>query len=162
MDEAYHSGNLESLLGHISDMRAELESVSQLVIAKIDNIDNNTLNKDIVNFIMCGSNLDNPFISFLDTVYRIIDQEIGETMDFNSFDDNEIIYYIVSKFMSFYKDNLENIIETIITLKYIMNNPNFKTTYEEVLSSRISDIDIKQVIRNDIAQLSNDICERYL
>ncbi|ABD97742.1 unknown [Taterapox virus] len=64
--------------------------------------------------------------------------------------------------MSFYKDNLENIVDAIITLKYIMNNPDFKTTYAEVLGSRIADIDIKQVIRENILQLSNDIRERYL
>ncbi|AKU40541.1 hypothetical protein FGHELIBC_00186 [Camelpox virus] len=28
--------------------------------------------------------------------------------------------------MSFYKDNLENIVDAIITLKYIMNNPDLK------------------------------------
>lgn len=43
-----------------------------------------------------------------------------------------------------------------------MNNPDFKTTYAEVLGSRIADIDIKQVIRKNILQLSNDIRERYL
>ncbi|SNB48357.1 CPXV187 protein [Cowpox virus] len=162
MDEAYYSGNLESVLGYVSDMHIELASISQLVIAKIETIDNDILNNDIVNFIMCRSNLNNPFISFLDTVYTIIDQEIYQNELINSLDDNEIIDCIVNKFMSFYKDNLENIVDAIITLKYIMNNPDFKTTYAEVLGSRIADIDIKQVIRENILQLSNDIRERYL
>ncbi|ABD97522.1 CPXV187 protein [Cowpox virus] len=162
MDEAYYSGNLESVLGYVSDMHTELASISQLVIAKIETIDNDILNNDIVNFIMCRSNLNNPFISFLDTVYTIIDQEIYQNELINSLDDNKIIDCIVNKFMSFYKDNLENIVDAIITLKYIMNNPDFKTTYAEVLGSRIADIDIKQVIRENILQLSNDIRERYL
>ncbi|AAM13627.1 CPXV187 protein [Cowpox virus] len=162
MDEAYYSGNLESVLGYVSDMHTELASKSQLIIAKIETIDNDILNNDIVNFIMCRSNLDNPFISFLDTVYTIIDQENYQTELINSLDDNEIIDCIVNKFMSFYKDNLENIVDAIITLKYIMNNPDFKTTYAEVLGSRIADIDIKQVIRKNILQLSDDIRERYL
>ncbi|AXN74968.1 putative phosphotransferase protein [Akhmeta virus] len=162
MDEAYYSGNLESVLGYSTDMHAELVSISQLIIAKIETIDNDILNNDIVDFIMCRSNLDNPFIAFLDTVYTIIDQEIYQTELINSLDDDEIIDCIVNKFMSFYKDNLENIVDAIITLKYIMNNPDFKTTYAKVLGSRIADIDIKQVIRNNILQLSNDIRERYL
>ncbi|AQQ13038.1 hypothetical protein [Cowpox virus] len=162
MDEAYYSDNLESVLGYVSDMHTELVSISQLIIAKIETIDNDILNNDIVNFIMCRSNLDNPFISFLDTVYTIIDQENYQTELINSLDDNEIIDCIVNKFMSFYKDNLENIVDAIITLKYIMNNPDFKTTYAEVLGSRIADIDIKQVIHKNILQLSNDIRERYL
>lgn len=162
MDEAYYSGNLESVLGYVSDMHTKLASISQLVIAKIETIDNDILNNDIVNFIMCRSNLNNPFISFLDTVYTIIDQEIYQNELINSLDDNKIIDCIVNKFMSFYKDNLENIVDAIITLKYIMNNPDFKTTYAEVLGFRIADIDIKQVIRENILQLSNDIRERYL
>ncbi|ABF22925.1 hypothetical protein VARV_GHA68_197_169 [Variola virus] len=162
MDEGYYSGNLESVLGYVSDMHTKLASITQLVIAKIETIDNDILNNDIVNFIMCRSNLNNPFISFLDTVYTIIDQEIYQNKLINSLDDNKIIDCIVNKFMSFYKDNLENIVDAIITLKYIMNNPDFKTTYAEVLGSRIADIDIKQVIRENILQLSNDIRERYL
>ncbi len=67
---------------------------------------------------MCRSNLDNPFISFLDTAYTNIDQEIYQNELINSLDDNEIIDCIVNKFMSFYKDNLENMVDAIITLKY--------------------------------------------
>ncbi|AUL80637.1 hypothetical protein [Vaccinia virus] len=162
MDGAYYSGNLASVLGYVSDMPTELASISQVVIAKIETIYNDILNKHTVNFIMCRSNFGNPFICFLDTVYSIIDQENYQTALINSLDDNEIIDCIVNKFMSFYKENLENIVDAIITLKYIMHNPDFKTTCAEVRGSRIADIHIKQVIRENTLQLSNDIRERYL
>ncbi|AOP31649.1 putative phosphotransferase/anion transport protein [Skunkpox virus] len=163
MDDAYFSDDEESLREYVIDMDAELTSITWLIIAELDNISNDVLNKDIIDFIMSKSNLNNPFISFLDTVNVIISKNTNQLMEIiNSLDDNEIIDCIVNKFISFYKDNLENIVETIITLKYIMNNPNFKNTYGEIISSRIADIDIKQVIRKDIVQLTKDIRERYL
>ncbi|AOP31860.1 putative phosphotransferase/anion transport protein [Volepox virus] len=163
MDDAYFSDDEESFRKYITYMDEELTSTTWLVIAKLDAISDDVLNKDIIDFIMRKSNLDNPFISFLDTVHVIINKNTHQLMELiNSLDDHEIIDCIVSKFISFYKENLENIVETIITLKYIMNNQNFKNTYGEIISSRIADIDIKQVIRKDIVQLSKDIRERYL
>ncbi|AKJ93800.1 putative phosphotransferase/anion transport protein [Raccoonpox virus] len=163
MDDAYFTDDEDSLSKYIIDMDAELTSTTRLIIAELDNINNDTLNKDIIDFIMCESNLDNPFIAFLDTVHIIINKNAYQLMELiNSLDDNEIIDCIVNKFINFYKDNLENIIETIITLKYIMNNPDFKNTYGEIIRHRITDIDIKQVILKDIIQLSKDIRERYL
>ncbi|AAG37666.1 CMP167R [Camelpox virus CMS] len=81
MDEAYYSGNLESVLGYVSDMHTELASISQLVISKIETINNDILNNDIVNFIMCRSNLNNIYLFPRYCIYYYRSRDLSERVD---------------------------------------------------------------------------------
>ncbi|AEN03742.1 hypothetical protein YKV153 [Yokapox virus] len=126
-----------------------IDAIKKSVIM-FNNIDNKKLNINITNFIMGKSDLNDPFIAYLNIMYIISYSKLFNNEMINSYNKKDIIKYIIHIYKNFYTNDVSSILSTIIILKYIMSINEFKLIYKTVVVKNLMKIDIKKIIYNEL------------
>ncbi|AST09362.1 hypothetical protein Murmansk-167 [Murmansk poxvirus] len=154
IDEGFVSEEYNTDIPEMSDI---ITRSTKHIVRTFRHVDNKELNNNIVNFIMGESNLNNPFVTYLDIAYIISYSKFLDSELLNSYNRKEIIDYIVNLYGNFYTNDAFNIVYTIIILKYIMSLKDFKSIYRDAITRNLMNIDIRNVICNELEMITDII-----